>query len=108
MQAGKLRHRIKLQTKSVTRDSFGGEVITWSDVITVWAELEPWHLKHAISLRRQQGEAVVGFRVRSTLNVSLADRLFFDSKGYSIVDIDVTRKHKGELFIMATAEDNDP
>lgn len=107
MRAGSLRHRIKLQTKTVSRDAVGGEVITWSDVITVWAEADPWRLKNQIALRRQQGESVVGFRVRSTLDVSLADRLYYNEKGYIIQDIDATRKHKGELYIMATAEDND-
>lgn len=41
MRAGRLRHRVAIQQKSVTRDSYGGETITWPGVITVWASVEP-------------------------------------------------------------------
>jgi SPP1 family predicted phage head-tail adaptor len=37
MNAGTLRHRVTLQRRTVTRDSYGGETVTWADVATVWA-----------------------------------------------------------------------
>ena len=40
----------------MARDAFGGEVVTWVDVSTVWAELDPWFLRDRLSLRRQQSE----------------------------------------------------
>ena len=39
MKAGMLRHRITIQRKTVVRDSFGGETVTWADVATVWANI---------------------------------------------------------------------
>lgn len=41
MQAGKLRHRVVLQQEAKGRDSFGGEVINWTDLATVWGAVEP-------------------------------------------------------------------
>lgn len=41
MQAGRLRERVTIQQQSITRDSYGAEVITWSDVATVWASVLP-------------------------------------------------------------------
>lgn len=41
MQAGRLRQRVTIQDKVVLRDSFGEEIITWTDVATVWAGVEP-------------------------------------------------------------------
>lgn len=41
MNAGRLRRRVTLQSPSVTRDSFGDEVITWVDVLTTWASIRP-------------------------------------------------------------------
>ena len=38
--AGRLRDRITIKTKSVTRDSYGAEVVTWTDLATVWAAVE--------------------------------------------------------------------
>ena len=41
MRAGSLRHRITIQTKTVTRNSYGEESVTWSDNINCWASIEP-------------------------------------------------------------------
>jgi SPP1 family predicted phage head-tail adaptor len=41
MNAGKLRHRVTIQRKTVTRDTQGGNVVTWTDVATVWADVQP-------------------------------------------------------------------
>ena len=39
IRAGDLRHRITLQRASETSDGMGpGGAITWSDIMTVWAE----------------------------------------------------------------------
>jgi SPP1 family predicted phage head-tail adaptor len=104
MEAGKLRHLVLLQEKSVSRDAYGGEVVTWVDVANVWAEIDPWTMRERLILRRQQGDAVIGLRVRAPLEVSLAKRFLFEGVGYGVIDIDATRKHLGELLITAKAE----
>lgn len=109
MQAGKLRHQVTLQSKGTpTRDSYGGEEITWVDVITIWAEVEPWQLRERLTLRRREGESVIGLRVRAPLAVSLSNRVVFEGTAYNVIDIDATLKHKGELLITARAEDTTP
>lgn len=37
IQAGQLDRRVKLQMRVTTRDPMGGEVVTWTDVATIWA-----------------------------------------------------------------------
>lgn len=108
MQAGKLRNLLKLQEKSVVRDAIGGETVTWVDVEDAWAELDPWHLRERLVQRRQQGDAVIGFRIRAPSAVSLGKRFLLDGVGYDVIDIDATRKHKGELFVTALAEETTP
>jgi head-tail adaptor len=49
MQAGKLREYVTLQEKSVTRDAFGGEVVTWTTVESVYAELDPWQMRQRLT-----------------------------------------------------------
>ena len=39
MQAGRLRHRITVQKKSVTRDGFGAEVISWTKHVDAWGSI---------------------------------------------------------------------
>jgi len=40
MQAGQLRHRVQLTTKTVARNATGEEVITYPVAATVWARVE--------------------------------------------------------------------
>ena len=40
MRAGKLRHVVTIQSKTVTQDSYNEEIITWTDVATVRAAIE--------------------------------------------------------------------
>ena len=40
MQAGKLRHRVTIQSQSIARNGSGEEIITWIDAQTIWAEVQ--------------------------------------------------------------------
>ncbi len=40
MQAGKLRHRVQIGVKTVTRNATGEEVVTYPVAATVWAQVE--------------------------------------------------------------------
>lgn len=40
MQAGNLRHRVQLHAKTVTRDGFGAETVTWTRQATLWAQVQ--------------------------------------------------------------------
>jgi SPP1 family predicted phage head-tail adaptor len=40
LAAGRLRDRVTLQAKSVTRGDFGDEVVTWGTHATLWASVE--------------------------------------------------------------------
>jgi SPP1 family predicted phage head-tail adaptor len=41
LSAGTLRKRITLQQQSPSVDSYGQQSLTWTDVATVWASIEP-------------------------------------------------------------------
>ena len=41
LSAGTLRKRITLQQQSISVDTYGQQIITWTDVATVWASIEP-------------------------------------------------------------------
>ena len=41
LRAGALGQRITLQQRAVAQDATGGQLATWSDVATVWAEVVP-------------------------------------------------------------------
>lgn len=39
MRIGRLRHRITIQEPTITRNDRGAEVLAWSTLATVWAEV---------------------------------------------------------------------
>lgn len=41
MKAGKLRHRVTIQTRTISQDGYGDAVETWTSGDTVWAEVTP-------------------------------------------------------------------
>lgn len=41
IQAGKLRHKITIRRETTTRDEYGSEIKTWTDLATVWASIDP-------------------------------------------------------------------
>lgn len=40
-RSGELNRRIRLQQRNAAQDSFGEKVLTWTDLATVWAAIEP-------------------------------------------------------------------
>lgn len=50
---GDLRERVTLQQKATVTDAIGGETVTWSDVVTLWALVEP-----LAGLEKYEAEAV--------------------------------------------------
>ena len=56
-RAGRHRHRIVIQAATIIRDPMGGEVLTWEDRGTVWAEVAG--ASGLETLQAQQGQATV-------------------------------------------------
>lgn len=40
-RAGALNRRVTLQQRSTSQDSYGEPALTWTDLVTVWAAIEP-------------------------------------------------------------------
>ncbi len=84
VKAGRLRHRVTLQSAADTADGGGGFTTTWSDVATVWAAIEP--LKSRERLFAQQLENPVTHRVtiRYRAGVTAKMRLEFGARVFNI------------------------
>ena len=41
LRAGQLTRRMRIQSRASTQDTFGGPNLVWTDVATVWAEIQP-------------------------------------------------------------------
>lgn len=63
IRAGQLRHRIDVQNRSVTLDSFGGQPLTWTTFATVWADVLP------MSAREREASQAINVEVSHEITV---------------------------------------
>jgi SPP1 family predicted phage head-tail adaptor len=64
LAAGKLRHRVVIQSQSRSRSASGDVLVSWRDVATVWAAVEPLSVREFISAQSQQSQIVARITVR--------------------------------------------
>ena len=101
--AGKLSERITFQQKGVTKNAIGEEVVTWSDVATVWAESRPLRGREFYAANQTQQVVDVRFIVRQRAGLTVDLRLLWKATPYDITGlIPGTGPYDGTLEIMAT------
>lgn len=83
-QAGKMDQRVTLQSRSVTKDAMGQDVITWVDVATVWAQRINQRSAEAFQAAQMGDDDVVELHIRHRADVLTTWRLEWDSVGYDI------------------------
>ena len=87
MQAGRLRHRLILQSKAETRDSYGATLITWDTVATVWGAIEPLSGKEYFAQQEVQSESKVRIVLRYYSGVLPSWRVSHGGLYYDIEDV---------------------
>jgi SPP1 family predicted phage head-tail adaptor len=107
MQAGRLSERITIQQKTVSRDAFGAEVITWSDVATVWAEANPIAGREYVALRQAQSDISLRFRLRYLAGITTAMRVLWEGKNWNIVEAINVGARRVELELLCTGDAGD-
>ncbi len=101
MRAGRLRDKITIQQPSVTVDSVGEAVTTWSDFITRRASVTPFRSNEFVKFDQEQVETRVVFSLRYVTGITNKMRIVLSGKYYDIISIvDDENRHR-ELFITA-------
>jgi SPP1 family predicted phage head-tail adaptor len=84
MRAGKLDHEIIIQRASVSVNDAGNPQLAWTTLATLRAEI----VEHAVNdVMRDQGsstEEAITFHSRYFPGVTVADRLTFEGKTYTL------------------------
>ena len=86
MLIGKMRESIELQSKSVTRDAAGGEVVTWSTVATVFAQAQPISGREFVAMRAAQSTITHRFRLRYLTGINTGMRVLWAGVAYDILE----------------------
>ena len=86
--AGRLRDRVTLQSKGTPgRDAMGGEVITWVDVATIWADVQPLTGRALIAAQQAASEVTTRILIRRRADIRPDWRVRHLGQVYSVLAI---------------------
>lgn len=86
--------RLTLQEESKTSDGRGGNTVTWVDVVTVWAALEPVSAKERYASEQVQRETTHRIQIRYRTGVHSGMRAKHGNRIFSITGVvDVGEAH---------------
>lgn len=102
----KARHRIVIQSAAETPDDAGGRATAWTDLLTVWAAIEPQNGKEVFLSSQLQSrvDAVITIRYQSSLAdtpTAAAKRVKFGTRTYNvkyIKNLGDDLKNEGRVF----------
>lgn len=102
MNAGRFDRLITFQQKTSTRDNVGGDVDTWADFCSMWANYNAIGGNEQTNADRVEAKTDAVFTMRYRSDITNAMRISFDGKYYNIADInEITRR--AYMRINATA-----
>ena len=94
LRAGKYCHQVYLQAPAKTYDAEGQEVITWTTVATVWAEVVPLTGKEYFAAKAVNSELTHRVTIRYRRNVKTTWRVLYGTRVLEIMSVaDVEEKH---------------
>lgn len=100
MKAGKLDRRITISVKSATRDSYGAEIIGWSTLATVWAEVLPISGREFFVAAQFVPEAQLKMRIRFREDFDETAKITYDNVEYDILYIaEIGRQDGLEILV---------
>jgi SPP1 family predicted phage head-tail adaptor len=105
IQAGKLDRRITIQERTVTRDSAGGETVTWVDRATVWASKNDVSGRDQLLANQMAATGLVRFWIRHRSDVVGTDRIVYDDTAYDIQHIaEIGRREGLDILVKLPSE----
>jgi len=104
MRAGIMRHRITIQSKSVVRDSFGGETVTWTTFATVWAQMRPLSGREYFDARQAQADLTTEIVIRYLAGVLPEMRVVDGDHVYDIWSISNVEGLNRQMVLLCREE----
>ena len=84
LDSSTLRRRITVQSRATTIDSFGQQVITWIDMMTCWASIEPLTGKELMAAQAVSAELSHTVTVRYRTAITAAMRVIYQGRVFNI------------------------
>ena len=97
--AGKLRHKVMLQSFTTTVDmSTGDRIEAWADVGAIWAAVEPLSGREYIAAAATQSQVTARITIRYRAGVTAAQRIAHGVKVYNIEAV-LADKNSGREYL---------
>ena len=90
-----------LQVKSVSRNTYGEETVSWVDHATVWGKVEPLRGKEYFRSAQEQSDVSHRIWIRYRKNVTPAWRIKWGNRIFEIESVINLREENRWLEIMA-------
>ena len=100
MRAGRLRHRGVIEEKAVSRDAYGAEAVTWTEVATGWMGVERVGGREWFQAQGMQAEVTARLRMRYRAGVRPEMRVRVNGHTYDIVTVIDVQERGRELEVM--------
>ena len=102
MRAGRLRHRVTLQSPAQSRDAIGAPVTRWIDVATVWAAVEPLTVRELAIFAQTTALASHKVTIRSYSTLKPDWRITFGDRAFEIEGILDKEERGREMTVLCT------
>lgn len=105
MRSGELDRSIVIQARTETLDSYGEPVYTWAKIHAddiLPARIAPQRGGERFTAQQTIGKFVTTFRIRYRIDVTVLNRIVYDSRNWDIQDVREIGRREG-LEIDATA-----
>lgn len=100
MQAGRLRHRVTIQTVSEAQNSIGEPIETWSTFATVWGAIEPLPSRDRYTAAQLEEPIVYRLRIRYLSGVTGKMRVVHGGVTYNIKGAPMVDARKSEIELL--------
>lgn len=100
IRSGRLRHRLTLQSKVETRNSYGEAVISWTTQKVVWGAIEPLAGSEYLAQQQLQSEVAVRIVIRYYSGVDTTWRVQSGGKTYAIESVINENERDRTLVLM--------
>lgn len=97
---GHYRHRITLQARTITRSATGMEVITWTDLATVWGSVEDLRGREFFTAQKENSEVTTRIRIRYRAGLRPDMRAVFGSRAFDVLAVLDTTGRFREIELM--------
>lgn len=102
MRAGALDRRVSIQTRTLSRNDYGEQIETWTELAEVWAEKFDLRGREFFAARQTMADVTTQFRMRYRNDVTVTCRLVCEGVTYDIKQVSQLGRRAG-LQILASA-----